>query len=93
MRTNLQSVNGDPIRVAGDGTQKRQFTYVEDVVRSVVVAAFIKPSRRVFNLGSDEITTVNDVVEALSEITGKPVNVTFLDRPRNHVHHVQVRFT
>jgi hypothetical protein len=31
------------------------------VVRSVVVAAFLQPSRQVINLGSDEITTVNEV--------------------------------
>jgi len=60
----------------------------------VVVSAFLPAGTvagLVLNIGSDELTTVNEVLAAVAEATGKPSNVTFVDKPKLHMHHMQVR--
>jgi UDP-glucose 4-epimerase len=62
---------GRPLRVFGDGTQSRSFTHVDDVV-SAMVALMDCPGAegRVFNIGSGEEITINELAEKIIEITG-----------------------
>jgi UDP-glucose 4-epimerase len=58
-----QKLKGIPLTVAGDGTQKRDFTYVTDVVTAFITAAKSKISGEVFNVGSGETHTINEMVK------------------------------
>src|SRR5262249_7156052 len=64
-------LEGEPIHVFGDGTQKRDFTYVDDAVRAFLLAATRDEARgRVYNLGSDEVVDLNELAELLVELNG-----------------------
>src|SRR5919202_405202 len=53
-----QLIDQQPIQVWGDGTQIRDFTYVDDVVEALLMAASDPAADgQIFNLGSDE--TIN----------------------------------
>ncbi|MBI3956139.1 SDR family oxidoreductase [Candidatus Gottesmanbacteria bacterium] len=60
-----QKLAGKPFTVVGDGTQKRDFTYVSDVVEAVVLAAKSRVVGEVFNVGTGHPQSVNRLVELL----------------------------
>lgn len=72
--------NGDAMEVWGDGTQTRSFLYIDECVE-----ATIRLMRSEFegpvNIGSDEMVTINKLVEMVSEIANKHVEVTHISGP------------
>ena len=64
-------LNGDAITVYGDGTQTRDFTYIDDVVEANVLAATSDVRGEVFNIGGGNRISVIDLIGAIEEVTGK----------------------
>jgi UDP-glucose 4-epimerase len=66
-----QAVLGETIQLFGDGTQKRDFDYVDDVVDAFLRAgAMDVADGEVFNLGGDEPVSLLDLAKTLIEIAG-----------------------
>jgi UDP-glucuronate 4-epimerase len=69
-------MEGEPIRINGDGTQSRGFTYVDDIARGTIAA--LKPlGYEIINLGGHEVISINGLVELIEELTGKKANVQY----------------
>jgi UDP-glucuronate 4-epimerase len=65
-------LNGEKITVFGDGSMRRDFTHVDDIVRGVLAAAEKTPAGyRDYNLGSGSPITLNDLVRAMERASGK----------------------
>lgn len=63
--------DGQTISVFGDGSMRRDFTHVDDIVRGVVAAADETPAGyREYNLGSGSPITLADLVRAMARATG-----------------------
>lgn len=76
---------GEPIIVFGDGTQERDFTFVDDIVRGVRLAE--KPvGYDIFNFGGNRVVALNDLIELIGRVLDKPVRV---DRRSAHRADVQ----
>ena len=60
-----QKVNGKPLTIVGDGTQKRDFTFVTDVADAFIKAAESSVSGEVFNVGSGKPESVNRMAELI----------------------------
>ena len=60
-----QKLADKPFTVVGDGNQTRDFTYVTDVVQSMLSAAMSDLSSKVYNVGSGKTISINRVVELL----------------------------
>jgi UDP-glucose 4-epimerase len=58
-----------PTTIYGDGSQTRDFVYVDDVV-SAFLAARTKGSGELINIGSNDELSVNDLHARLVEVTG-----------------------
>ena len=68
---------GDPIQIDGDGGQRRDFTYVSNVVEGTMRAAGAENvSGRIFNVAASSPVSVNDVAETIGRIVGKDVTKT-----------------
>ena len=68
----------EPITVYGDGEQRRDFTYVSNVVDGTIRAAEAAgASGRIFNVAASAPVTVNQVAETIGAVLGKPVEKTF----------------
>jgi UDP-glucose 4-epimerase len=67
------------IEVYGDGNQKRDFTHV-DSVSSVITSAIVKRSHseRPVNLAFGTSITLNETLQTLEEILGRPIKRTYL---------------
>lgn len=68
---------GTPITLYGDGTQARDFTYVDDIARGTILAE--KPlGYEIINLGGGkEPVTVNQFIEWIEELTGKKATINY----------------
>jgi nucleoside-diphosphate-sugar epimerase len=63
-------IEGQPVRINGDGTQSRGFTFIDDIVRGIIAA--LKPvGYEVINLGGHEVITINGLVSLIEDLTGK----------------------
>ncbi|ROL96867.1 NAD-dependent epimerase/dehydratase family protein [Pseudomonas protegens] len=66
-----------PITVFGDGGQTRDFVYVEDLVKILVQGLeHPAPAADATNVGLSGVTTLNDLIAALEQISGQPLNVS-----------------
>jgi nucleoside-diphosphate-sugar epimerase len=64
--------------VFGDGEQTRDFTYVENAVQANLLACEApNVSGRVFNVGTGGRTSLNQVLKALGEISGKRIEAKY----------------
>ena len=79
------AAQGTPFLLYGDGEQSRDFTYVGDVVTAMRDAA-LSPWTGVANIGGGSRTTMNQVIDLISEIAG-PVEVVRLPSQRGDVRH------
>jgi nucleoside-diphosphate-sugar epimerase len=77
--------SGEPFLLYGDGEQSRDFTYVDDVVNAVHRSA-LSPWTGVANIGGGSRTTMNEVIDIVSELA-KPVEVLKLPSQRGDVRH------
>ncbi len=69
--------------VFGDGEQTRDFTYVDNAVQANLLACEApNVSGRVFNIGCGVRVSLNEVLHALSKITGKALEAKY-DPPRD----------
>jgi UDP-glucuronate 4-epimerase len=69
-------MEGEPIRINGDGNQSRGFTYVDDIARGTIAA--LKPlGYEIINLGGHEVISINGLVELVEDLTGKKANVQY----------------
>jgi UDP-glucose 4-epimerase len=81
-----QIMQGKPMTIFGDGTQKRASTYVGDIVPPIVNCVQ-RPQAygRIFNVGADIPYTVNTLAAEVAKVMGKPNHqVVHLDA-RNEV--------
>jgi UDP-glucuronate 4-epimerase len=67
--------NARPIKQFGDGTTRRDYTYIDDIVQGVMGAlAFVQGEGalfEIFNLGENETTTLAELIETVEKALGK----------------------
>lgn len=82
-----QLMQEQPMTIFGDGQQTRAFSYIGDVApviaRSIRVPAAYNQT---FNVGADEVATVNDLARMVAEAMEKPPRVQHLQARKEVVH-------
>lgn len=72
--------NGGEIEIWGDGEQTRSFLYVDECVEAVyrlVQSDCVEP----INIGSDEMVTINQLVDMVSQVGNKSLNKKHISGP------------
>jgi len=70
---------GRPIEVYGDGTARRDFTYISDIVTGVV-AALDRPARyEIINIGGSRTVEVRRLIEVIEDCLGRKARIDFQD--------------
>lgn len=60
----------DPVTVWGDGSQARSFMHVKDVARALLDLSLSAPNGIAVNLGDEQATTINEIMNMLRDILG-----------------------
>ena len=57
---------GKPIPVFGDGTTRRDYTYIDDIISGIIGALhYYKSDYEIFNLGNDQTVTLSELIETI----------------------------
>jgi len=64
---------GEPIEMYGDGTTRRDYTFVEDIVAGVIAAVDRAPGMgfQVFNLGNSQTVALCDLIQSIGRAVGR----------------------
>ena len=74
--------DGAELPFFGDGSSRRDYTYVDDIVSGVVAASSAPAGYRVYNLGGAATTSLAELVALLERALGKPARLQRLpDQP------------
>ncbi len=65
-----KALNGEPLTIAGDGSQFRKFVYVEDLAEGNVLALKQIAANKTYNLDGSEKVTIRQIAETIKEIVG-----------------------
>jgi UDP-glucose 4-epimerase len=74
-----------PLTVENEGRASRDFIYVDDIVRGLVLCALEGQPGDVYNLASGKETTILELAKTVNRLTGNPAPLTFLP-PRDWDH-------
>lgn len=76
-----QILKGKHITIYGDGTQSRDFTYINDCIDGIYSIVDKEGLiGQTINIGGKERATVNEVISFIEQITGEKANFRFLPR-------------
>lgn len=67
-------MRGEPIKMFGDGSSSRDYTFIDDIVRGVIASidrAHGQDGYRIYNLGCGRTTQLKDLVELIEAAAGK----------------------
>ncbi len=83
-----KALKGETIEIWGDGSVVRDYVYVHDVVDAMVKAIDYGGSVRLFNIGSGKGQSLNDILDEIESLLGRPVERKYtqarsLDVPSN----------
>jgi len=71
--------NGQPIDQFGDGTTRRDYTYIDDIIQGTLASlGYEGPLFDVFNLGESETIQLKDLIAALEEALGRKATINRL---------------
>jgi len=85
-------LEGKPPVIYGDGTQTRDFVFVADVVAATIMMAENGVSG-VFNIGSGEPVTVNELLNSVVSVIGKPVQPEYREVREGDILHSAANIT
>ena len=84
----LKSIAEDKeISVFGDGTQTRDFTYIDDIIEAIYSSMENGKEGEIYNIGGGSRTKLEDTFPILEEIIGKKIKIRKKDKQKGDVPH------
>lgn len=78
-----QIKEGQPLTVHGDGTQRRTFCYISDLIDGILLAMRKGETGGVYNLGSDDEITIHELAKLLLTEAESKSKIIFEPRPEH----------
>lgn len=81
--------------IYGDGSIVRDYVYIKDVVdvNLIAISRKIKSEHHIFNVGSGMGTSLNDLVETISEVIGNPITPQYVNVRKGDVSRIVLDIT
>lgn len=73
--------DGESPIVYGDGSQRRDFIYVDDITRGLVLALESKIEHGIFNLGTGKSCNLNELVAMINNILQTAIEPSYVENP------------
>ncbi|MFV2021995.1 NAD-dependent epimerase/dehydratase family protein [Micromonospora sp. LOL_023] len=78
-RVLFAAYTGFPVTLFGDGSQRREFTYVSDVVSATLAAGYLDAQAAVVNVGGGASVSMLAVIDEATRVTGRQVPTKVVD--------------
>ena len=76
----FSALNNRTISVYGDGSVIRDYIYIDDAIKGIAEIATCEAEQKIYNLGSGIGTSVNDIIEIIRKITGRNLDVKYVEK-------------
>lgn len=78
---------GESLDIWGNGEQKRDFTYIDDIIRGITLVSYhVKNcSNDIINIGSTNPVSINFVLDKIEELTEKKINRFYQNKQQGDV--------
>ena len=77
----LQAIKGEPLTIHGDGSQKRTFSYIDDLTAGLIKVMRKGKTGEVYNIGSDKEITIKNLAYQILKITKSNSKIRYIERP------------
>ena len=81
-------LKGEKPVIYGDGTQTRDYVFVEDVVRANVLA--LEGKEGIYNIGTGSETSVNELIEIFSKVLGREIKLEYAPPRKGEVSRISL---
>ena len=71
-------INSKPISVFNNGEMKRDFTYIDDIVKGTKSAIDKNYKNEIFNLGNNKSESLMDIISIIEELVSKKAKIDFM---------------
>lgn len=75
------------VEIFGDGSQRRDFTYIDDIVHATFSAFEKGVSGEIYNLGGGESISLLDLLEIMEEVTKRKFQILFKEKEKGDAPH------
>ena len=72
-----KAYHDEPIEIYGDGSVVRDYIYIDDAIKGILNIARDDAKYKLYNLGSGHGVSVNEVLETVSNVLGKQLDVRY----------------
>ena len=76
----LSIINDETIKLFGDMSNERDYIYIDDFVKGVFQLICHAELNSIFNVGSGHVYSLNDLINKMSHIFNKEVDISILDK-------------
>ncbi|MCU1266814.1 MAG: Capsular polysaccharide biosynthesis protein [Acidobacteria bacterium] len=73
-----KGMQGEPIVIEGDGSQYRNYVYIDDLARAHLLALSGRAENQVYNLEGRRRITIKQIAETINEVLGGGVKIEYL---------------
>lgn len=73
-----KALNDEPISIQGDGSQYRNFVYIEDLARAHLLAMDEKAENQIYNLEGMRKITIREIAETINNLLGGRVEIQYI---------------
>jgi UDP-glucuronate 4-epimerase len=70
---------GEKIPIYGDGSSRRDYTYIDDLIDGIVGVIRSHKGFEVYNLGESQTTSLKELIRLIEGAFGKKANIEMLD--------------
>jgi len=77
-----QSRSGSPITIFGSGKQTRDFTFIDDTIKSCIDLIKVNCGFEIFNIANDNELSISDLANTIKTLTNSKSEIVFIDAPK-----------
>jgi nucleoside-diphosphate-sugar epimerase len=77
-----QALNNEPITVFGNGNQTRDFTYIDDTIKSCLLLAENVKGCEIFNVANENELTIKELADYVVKVTKSSSKIDYIQAPK-----------
>ena len=77
-----QARSGSPITIFGSGKQTRDFTFIDDTIKSCIDLIKVNCGFEIFNIANDNELSISDLANTIKTLTNSKSEIVFIDAPK-----------
>lgn len=77
-----QALKNSPLTVYGNGDQTRDFTWIEDTIKSTILLAEKVSGFEIFNIANEKELSIAELANSIKSITGSSSEINYINAPK-----------